>query len=187
VLPPPGGGAMESAGASWLPRLADLSPAHCGQVIGSTSKDRISALPCRWSAANWRHRRRRRRRGRYGNRLLWRRRLRRGASRDQRRRNHDGEQRGSAQPTEASLLFGNVVHPFPPELRESSTLQRAESDRQRLTSKGALRFPPRWQKHRPWRSPRGRTMKPLLLQPLEASSSRATLSVRRCCSQFAAI
>jgi len=71
-------------------------------------------------AADNRNRRRRRWRwrGRIGDRL--RRRRRRGASREQRRWNHDGNQRGITQLPEAGHFFGDVGHALPPQLRDSN-------------------------------------------------------------------
>jgi hypothetical protein len=81
------------------------------------------------SAADTRNRRRRRWRGRIGDRLRRRRRggLR-GACRDKRRWNQDGNQRG------VTDFFGNVRHPFSPELYGSHNRQADSESQQKLTS-----------------------------------------------------
>src|SRR5829696_3018646 len=115
-------------------------------------------------AANSRHRRRRRRRRRWrrGNRLLWRRGRVRGASRrGQRRRNHHGNQR------EANHLF---VHPFPPELRDSSTLQRSKKRPiAKVNVEWGILVPARW-RNIGGDGTSGGSRKILILQALGASS-----------------
>jgi hypothetical protein len=82
------------------------------------------------SAADTRNRRRRWWRGRIGDRLLLRRRRGRlrGACRDKRRRNHDGDQRG------VTDFFGNVRHPFSPELCKGYNRQSDSKSQQKPTS-----------------------------------------------------
>jgi len=78
-----------------------------------------------------RNRRRRLWRGRIGHRLRRRRRRRgrlRGACRDKRRWNHDGNQR------DVTDFFGNVRHPFSPELCKSYNTQSKSDSQQELTS-----------------------------------------------------
>src|SRR5207248_6278313 len=95
---------------------------------------RIGPLSLTGSAADTRNRRRRRWRGRIGDRLRRRRRggLR-GACRDERRWNQDGNQRGVAD------FFGNVRHPFSPELYGSHNRQADSESQQKLTSSSARR------------------------------------------------
>ena len=90
---------------------------------------RIGPLSLTGSAADTRNRRRRRWRGRIGDRLRRRRRggLR-GACRDKRRWNQDGNQRG------VTDFFGNVRHPFSPELYGSHNRQADSESQQKLTS-----------------------------------------------------
>lgn len=120
-------------------------------------------LSLRRLTANTRHRRRRcrRRRWRRGNRCRGRRGWVLGASRrDQRRRDHDGNE------GEANHFF---VHPFPPELRDSSTLQRPKGPIAHANVEWGIPVPARWRNIGIARTI-GLSTKILLLQSLGASS-----------------
>lgn len=102
------------------------APVDDGQVIGSFVEDRI--LECCVLAADTRRRRRRRRRSHDGRLLRRGRRGRLGGARSEQHWNGDRNQGGNTQVLEASHFFGNVGHPYPPQLRDSSTTQHSECD-----------------------------------------------------------
>ena len=110
------------------PQTTRCAPA-CRAGRAPDQWSRIGPLSLTGSAADTRNRRRRRWRGRIGDRLRRRRRggLR-GACRDKRRWNQDGNQRG------VTDFFGNVRHPFSPELYGSHNRQADSESQQKLTS-----------------------------------------------------
>ena len=126
-------GSREPARFPSAPQTTRCAPA-CRTGRATDQWSRIGLLSLTGSAADTRNRRRRRWRGRIGDRLRRRRRggLR-GACRDKRHWNQDGNQRG------VTDFFGNVRHPFSPELYGSHNRQADSESQQKLTSSSARR------------------------------------------------